>query len=653
MSQFLPAESKFDIVLFDEASQLVPEDAIGAIYRGKALVVAGDNKQLPPTSFFQKNLIDDLDWDETNDEDVEVFDSILDECLGIGLPVKTLRWHYRSKDEGLIAFSNHRFYDDSLITFPAAGGQNDTRGVKLLYVPEGIYDRGGKRDNPKEAEKVADLVFDHFKQNPNKTLGVVTFSIAQMEAVEDAIEHRLIDQPEFEQFFKEDRLEGFFVKNLENVQGDERDVIFFSVGYGYDQQKQMTLNFGPLNKPGGERRLNVAVTRAREKVVIITSIKATDIDTEAKAIGVQTLRHYLNYAEHGPEVLDTIKPKENEFESFLDEDVAAEIEKMGYKVVPQIGCSEYRIDLGVVDPATPGTYILGIECDGTTYKASNTARDRDRLRDQVLKRLGWQIQHVWSPSWVARRDSEISRLKDTLEQAHRLQLEKDVQTPVTDTFENLTPSTDVQKVEFSGIEKIGVPYKIYPLKAAFSPYVKVTATSNLSYDSRQKNEFHFPENRQSQTKLLVELVQNEGPLHFYYAVERLAAAWGKKRVTPQITHAVKEALNNLLREQKIVLKGSFLWPPTLKETPIRVPVEGIPETKRKAEYIAPEEAESAMMLVAKYALSISEESLILETAKVFGLNQSSEGAKEVFAEVLKRLLRERKLVIKNRIVSAL
>ncbi len=171
--------------------RLVPEDAIGAIYRGKTIVVAGDNKQLPPTSFFQKTCIDDTDWDELNDEDIEVFDSILDECLGIGLPVKTLKWHYRSRHEDLIAFSNHQFYDDTMITFPAAKAETDSLGVKLVHVPDGVYDRGGKRDNPIEAEKVADFVFEHFKNYPKKTLGVVTFSIAQMDAVQEAIDRRL------------------------------------------------------------------------------------------------------------------------------------------------------------------------------------------------------------------------------------------------------------------------------------------------------------------------------------------------------------------------------------------------------------------------------------------------------------------------------
>ena len=334
-------------------------------------------------------MLDDKDWDELSDDDIEVFDSILDECLGIGLPVKTLKWHYRSKHEDLIAFSNQRFYDGAMITFPAAKAETDSLGVKLVYVPDGVYDRGGERNNPVEAEKVADLVFEHFKNYPKKTLGVVTFSIAQMDAVQEAIDRRIETQPEFDHFFKEDRLEGFFIKNLENVQGDERDVIFFSVGYGFDQNKQISMNFGPLNKPGGERRLNVAVTRAREKVVLITSIKGSDIDKDAQALGVQTLRTYLDYAEHGTSTLKS-KAKEGAFDSPLDEDVANEIKKLGYQIVPEVGCSGYKIDIGVIDPVNKGCYLLGVECDGKTYQSSSSARDRDRLREQVLRQLGWR-----------------------------------------------------------------------------------------------------------------------------------------------------------------------------------------------------------------------------------------------------------------------
>jgi hypothetical protein len=207
-----------------------------------------------------------------------------------------------------------------------------------------------------------------------------------MDAVQEAIDRRLEAQPEFDHFFKEDRLEGFFIKNLENVQGDERDVIFFSVGYGYDQNRYISMNFGPLNKAGGERRLNVAVTRAREKVVLITSIKGSDIDPDAKALGVQTLRTYLDYAEHST---DTYKAndKQGAFDSALDEDVANEIKKMGYQITPEVGSSGYKIDIGVLDPVNKGHYLIGVECDGATYQSSSSARDRDRLREQVLRKL--------------------------------------------------------------------------------------------------------------------------------------------------------------------------------------------------------------------------------------------------------------------------
>jgi hypothetical protein len=652
VSQFLPSDCKFDLVLFDEASQLVPEDSIGAIYRGKTLVVAGDNKQLPPTSFFQKNLLDDIDWDEVSDEEVEVFDSILDECLGIGLPVKTLRWHYRSKHEDLIAFSNHRFYDDSMITFPSAKCYDDSLGVKKVYVPEGVYDRGGFRNNQLEAERVADLVFDHFKKYPKKTLGVVTFSVAQMEAVEEAIDRRLRGLPEFDAFFREDRLEGFFVKNLENVQGDERDVIFFSVGYGYDQKRQMVLNFGPLNKPGGERRLNVAVTRAREKIVLVSSIKASDINPNIKALGVQALRAYLDYAEEVPELIQP-KPIKADFDSNIDQDVSEEIENLGYKIVPQVGCSGFKIDIGVLDPVNEGCFLLGVECDGTTYKSSSSARDRDRLREQVLQQLGWRIHRIWSPAWIARRESEIKRLKEVLEMAQKQQLEKEIQSPPVEVEDEFSTELAVQKNIFAGTEKIGVPYKVFPLKARYNAYIRASNAAK-TIETRVRNQFHFPENRADQTRLLEELIQNEGPVHFDYAVQRIAASWGIKRVNQKVNHAVKDALNNLVCEQKVEVRGSFLWPVGLNKTPIRMPVRGIPETKRKAQFIAPEEIESAMFIIAQFALGISKDSLISETARAFGLNHSGAAeTKRLFAEILERLIKDRRLLCsRDGVVSA-
>ncbi|TRO52731.1 DUF3320 domain-containing protein [Candidatus Bathyarchaeota archaeon] len=654
VSQFLSPElMKFDLVLFDEASQIVPEDAIGTIYRGKTIVVAGDNKQLPPTSFFQKSQLEDIDWDEVTDEDIEVFDSILDECVGVGLPVKTLRWHYRSKHEELIAFSNSHFYEGTLITFPSAIAKDEALGVKLIHVPEGVYDRGGRRDNLKEAEVVADLVFKHFQNHPKKTLGVVTFSIAQMEAVDEAIDRRRRQQQQYESFFKEDRLEGFFVKNLENVQGDERDVIILSLGYGYDPQGQMTMNFGPVNRAGGERRLNVAVTRAREMTIFVTSIKATDIDMASiKSAGSITLHAYLKYAEKGPDVLKLVA-ETVECESSIEEDVGMVLQRLGYTFIPHVGCSRCPIDIGVIDPNNSGGYLLGIEFDGATYRNSNSTRDRDRLRAQVLRQLGWRIYRIWSPTWVSRRSSEIRRLSQALEEAHKFHIGKDVPTHDLDLKEDiaeeeLPKDVDVQKLHFSGIEKIGVPYKVHALKVEHISSVRIPTSHGGAV---QPNQFHFQENRQLQSHLLEELIQQEGPIHFDYAVKRLVSAWGIDRKNSKIVHAVREALNLLILKEKVIVKGNFLWPPELQEIQARVPVPGVPESKRQPEHIPPEEIENVMKTIAQYALGIGAESLVAETAKVFGFNHSGEKSRKIISDIYRKLLWEKKLVCENDLVT--
>jgi len=496
------------------------------------------------------------------------------------------------------------------------------------------------------------LVFEHFQNYPKKTLGVVTFSIAQMETVEEAIERRLREQPEYEHFFKEDRLEGFFVKNLENVQGDERDVMIFSVGYGYDPKRQMTLNFGPLNKAGGERRLNVAVTRAREKVVLVTSIKSSDIEVNASsAVGVQALRGYLEYAEKSHDDSKT-EQQLGKFDSALEAAVASEISRMDYSVVPKVGCSVYPIDMGVVDPANPGCYLLAIECDGATYRASNSARDRDRLREQVLRQLGWRIHRVWSPDWVARRDSEVRRLKDALDQACQLQTDTILPQIVEpqDMQDYAPQQLEVKQIQFGGAERIGVPYKVHVLKAVFNPYVRIPL-SKYPYSAVQKNEFHFPENRVLQSRLLEELVREEGPIHFEYAVQRLSASWGVRRTGPKVVHAVREALDLLIKDHRLTVKGDFLWPNELIEVPVRIPAPGTPESTRLPAHIPPEEIENAMRLIAQYALSLSAESLIAETARVYGFTHPGEKTKTRIRDVYEKMIRERKLISNNGVVT--
>ena len=412
VSQFLSADAsklEFDLIVFDEASQILPEDAVAAISRGKQLVITGDNQQLPPTTFFHQNADDGAD-----EEDAPLFESILDACLGAGMASKMLRWHYRSQHEHLIAFSNESFYDGRLVTFPSACFQHPSLGVQFRHVPDGVYDRGGKRDNPREAQVVAQLVLDHFRETPDKTLGVIAFSVAQMDAIEDEIERQLREKPDLESFFKGDRLEGFFVKNLETVQGDERDVILLSVGYGRDDQGKIELNFGPLNREGGERRLNVAVTRARQRLIVVSSIRGGDIKLgNSQAKGLAHLQRYLDFAEHG---MKALQPDADESLPLtgLHEDVMGELKKLGFDSVPFVGCGPCRLDVGVRDPKENGRFVLGIEFDGPMHAQAATARDRDRLRPEVLARLGWKLHRIGSPDWIFRKEEEIARLRQAL-----------------------------------------------------------------------------------------------------------------------------------------------------------------------------------------------------------------------------------------------
>ena len=401
VSQFLPADRGKCSSTSSSSTRprrSLPEDAVGAIYRGKQVVVTGDNQQLPPTTFFQQC---GATRRRRPRRTAGLFESILDACLGAGLPQQLLRWHYRSRHEHLIAFSNDRIYDEP----PGHLSRRRARSIRswacsFHHVADGVYDRGGRRDNPREAQVVADLVLDHFRRRPDKTLGVIAFSYAQMDAIEDELERRLRDAPELETFFQDDRLEGFFVKNLETVQGDERDVILLSVGYGRDADGKIALNFGPLNREGGERRLNVAVTRARQKLIVVSSIRAATSSTRTPRDPVSAAVSRLRRARHHRAAAGT-RSRRARRRTSAGGGRSSELEQRGYKVEPQVGCASYRIDLAVVDPRDPGRYSLGIEFDGPMYEQAATARDRDRLRPEVLEQLGWKLHRIWSPELAA------------------------------------------------------------------------------------------------------------------------------------------------------------------------------------------------------------------------------------------------------------
>ncbi len=407
VSQFLPPDVKFDMVIFDEASQVKPADAVNCVYRGEQLIVAGDQKQLPPTTFFETVSLDG--GDEYEEGQLDEFESVLDLAKAGGMESLPLRWHYRSQHESLITYSNYSFYDGRLITFPGALTEASDVGLGLYFV-RGVYRRGGARDNPTEADQVVDRVLFHAEQHPHLTLGVVAFSEAQASTIEYFLDVRRRDRPDLDDFFSDDRLTGFFVKNLENVQGDERDIMIFSIGYGPDELGRVTMNFGPLNRAGGERRLNVAITRARRRVEVVTSLRAGDFQPTTSD-GPRHLGRYLDFIERGMTALAIdLSESDRDAESPFEEEVLRVIRSWGFNAHPQVGVADYRIDVAVADPSKPGRFILGIECDGAMYHSSKVARDRDRIRQEVLEGLDWTIHRIWGPAWYRNRPNEEERL---------------------------------------------------------------------------------------------------------------------------------------------------------------------------------------------------------------------------------------------------
>ncbi|WP_395494538.1 DUF3320 domain-containing protein [Acetobacter sp. KSO5] len=413
VAQYLPADATaFDLVIFDEASQIPTWDAIGAIGRGKQVIVVGDPKQLPPTDFFNRTASDTDEVMETQTCDLE---SILDECLGAGVPPVNLSWHYRSRHESLIAFSNQAYYGGQLITFPSPVTKD--QAVSFRFVPDGVYMRGADRTNPVEARAVVAEALRLLQDGSERSLGIVTFNSDQQTLITDLMDKARSEDPALERFFSDEAAEPVLIRNLENVQGEERDIMLFSLTYGPDQAGKITLNFGPLNRDGGERRLNVAITRARERLIVFGSLHGDQIDiARTQAVGVHDLRKFLTFAEHGATALAGLhEGSVGDFDSDFEKEVAALLRLKGWQVVPQIGVSGFRVDLGVVDPDRPTTFLAGVECDGATYHRSATARDRDRLRQAVLENLGWTILRIWSTDWWTNAQRECDRLDKALQ----------------------------------------------------------------------------------------------------------------------------------------------------------------------------------------------------------------------------------------------
>ncbi len=416
VAQYLdPKTDPFDLLVMDEASQLKPEEALGAIARARQVIVVGDPKQLPPTNFFDRMGEDVDDPDEAGALDGT--ESILDVFQQAYPPMHQLRWHYRSKHESLIAFSNHQFYSSRLILPPSVDRASSDCGIEFQYVENGTY---VDRKNTAEAERVVELILEHARKHPNETLGVVTLNIPQREHLETLLDDRCRTSQELAsalESIKEQSHEPFFVKNLENVQGDERDAIIISCTYGRDPKSgKVYQRFGPLNQETGWRRLNVLVTRARRRITVVSSMVPSDIVADSR--GARSLRDYLEYARTGKLVEEgkrTGRGPDSEFELL----VADAIRAAGYDCECQVGVCGFFIDLGVYHRDRPDRFILGVECDGASYHSSISARDRDKMRQEILEARGWAIHRVWSTDWWTTRQREVERLLSAIQSADR------------------------------------------------------------------------------------------------------------------------------------------------------------------------------------------------------------------------------------------
>lgn len=624
VSLFLESDTfLFDTVIFDEASQVCTENAIGAILRGKQVIIAGDSKQLPPTNFFAATVSDgDFDGNaEEEDEydDSDAYESILDEAAL--LPERTLLWHYRSRHEHLIAFSNAKIYQGNLITFPSNVDRAPNVGVEYTYVPSGRYDRGGRKGNVIEAEKVVDLIFEHFRQFPNRSLGIIAFGEVQQLAIDTVLRRRRMENQQYESFFAEDRQEAFFIKSLENVQGDERDTIIFSIGYAKDASGVMRMNFGPLSKIGGERRLNVAITRAKYNVKLVGSILPTDINTErVSADGPKLLRSYIDFAINGPVVLQS-EITENGFvehDSPFEAAVYNFLERKGYKLATQVGCSGYRIDMAVKHPTLTGRYVLGIECDGASYHSARTARERDRLRQDVLESMGWKIYRIWSTDWIKDPVTEGQRLTEAIDEA------------INSYVENIPDPPAPQEPTDTAESFMTVEDKPVSIKDIANPY---------GFDAPNTTDFStLPRSQGGYLKLadcIELLVHNEYPIHYELLCQKVSPLLGREKTTSVVRKEVDCALRSLA--ERVVRKGDFFYPASFVDIPVRQ------ANGRNIKYISTDELAAAMLRVLSKCVGTTRAALIDETTRALGFNRRGANITKAMNEAFDNLILDEKI----------
>jgi very-short-patch-repair endonuclease len=647
ISQFLePDAIDFDLLLIDEASQVRPSDALGAMARTKQVVVVGDNKQMPPTSFFSRTV---ESGDSEDDEELRItrdLESILGLCCARGIPQRMLSWHYRSRHHSLIAVSNREFYNDRLFVIPSPRKKDPRYGLRFHFVDNGVYQN---QVNEIEAKRVADDVMQHAEHNPKKSLGVGTFSIKQYNAILDELELRRRERPDLEHFFSTEQEEPFFVKNLENIQGDERDIILISVGYGPDPSGVFRMNFGPLGKEGGERRLNVLITRSRELCIVYSSFTSEQIDLRrAKSVGVSAFKTFLQYAETGNFPASQITGKD--FDSEFERQVAHAVRAHGYEVDPQVGVAGFFIDLGVVDPDNRDRHIIGIECDGASYHSSRSARDRDRLRQSVLESLGWTIYRIWSTDWFNQPEKQTKLLIEAIQNAISKAREEDQYQEQCDTFNsNLNPSraSEEHSSEQSPVVKTVARTVIKDVEKRPKDTIET-----IHYQEATINLSHLPDIDRIPINTLAESVSQvvaaEGPIHHEEVVQRIRSLLGLQRTTKRVKNTVGNAIQHAVQKKYFIREDSEFYTPSSRvgEYPIR-DRSNASASLRLPDRLPPREIRLAIMETITHAVGVSREDLVAAVCRLFGFKRTGSDLSTVISREIDSLIQSRELKEKN------
>ena len=620
-----PGKIEFDMVIFDEASQVPIPDSIGAMLRAKQVIVVGDSKQMPPSSFFGKSI-------EVSDEELEEdftaeIESVLDLFSAQGASETMLKWHYRSKHESLIYTSNKEFYESRLFVFPSSGLFNEATGLRFIHTSESFYDRSVSRTNKIEAKLVADYVKEHVEKHPDLSLGVVAFSMAQKEAILLEVEFMRRSNPSLEDFFNQEGFdEPFFVKNLENVQGDERDVILISIGYGKTESGKLNKNFGPINQMGGERRLNVLMSRAKQQMIVFSNFKSEELLTDASSpFGLKVLKSFLKYAETGKGDIPVESGKEAD--SIFEIEVAKRITELGYSVEPQVGSQGFYIDMAIRHPLKEGAYLLAVECDGATYHSSANARDRDRLRQSILESVGWKFHRIWSTDWFRDEKSEVERI--------RLRIEEVLNSNGT---ENKTPKRDAKpdiiRVEREFEEKTHHEYTVANLMNSYS------WADYISFEEIPKQQLQ---------EAISKVVMIEGPLHKQLLINRLLEPAYLTRAGRKIKNKVDSVLAFMASTKSIILEHDCLFVEN-QEVLVRDRSK-LDTAERKFELVPPTEIKKCLHEVTQDAYSIEVPELFKEVCSRFGFGRTTESMKSELDRYLKEVIESGLLKLEENKIS--